>query len=480
MPRPAAPSAPALVWFRRDLRLADNPALDAAVRAGRPLLALFVLDEHEPHAMGGASRWWLHQSLEALSQALAERGLTLTLRRGDPATLVPALVQETGATAVFWNRVYEPHAIARDRSLKAALRAEGVAVETFNSALLHEPSQVKTGASQPYKVYTPFWKSIRGAAGQGKPLPAPDKITAAPAPAGERLADWKLLPVKPDWAGGLRESWTPGEAGAARLLQDFVDGALARYPKQRDLPAIHGTSRLSPHLHFGEISPRQVWQAAAMAADADSGVEKFHSELAWRDFAHHLLYHFPHIPERSFRDEFERFPWKPDQTLLRAWQRGKTGYPIVDAGMRELWHTGWMHNRVRMIVASFLVKHLLQDWRAGAAWFWDTLVDADLANNAASWQWVAGSGADAAPYFRIFNPVLQGEKFDADGAYVRRWVPELAGLPDDLIHKPWTAPALVLREAGVTLGKTYPAPVIDHAFARGRALEALATLKDAA
>jgi deoxyribodipyrimidine photo-lyase len=482
MSRPG-PDSPALVWFRRDLRLADNPSLDAAVQSGRPLVALYVLDEDGPHAPGGASRWWLHHSLAALSAALAQRGLPLTLRRGDPALLVPALVRETGATAIFWNRLYEPQAVARDRALKAGLRAEGCMVETFNGGLLHEPTQVTTGAGQPYKVFTPFWKSLRSRLGGQAPLPAPAALQAAPAPPGERLDQWALLPTRPDWAGGLRAAWQPGEAGAANLLRRFLDGGLAGYADRRDRPAIAGTSRLSPHLHFGEISPRQLWQAtipAAMQGGAiESGAEKFLSEVAWREFAHHLLFHFPRLPEENFRPEFDRFAWRPDPAALAAWQRGRTGYPIVDAGMRELWQTGWMHNRVRMITASFLVKHLLQDWRDGAAWFWDTLVDADLANNAASWQWVAGSGADAAPYFRIFNPVLQGEKFDPDGAYVRHFVPELADMPSAWIHKPWAAPASVLQGARVSLGMTYPAPIVDHAAARARALSAFAATRGA-
>lgn len=465
--------APAIVWFRQDLRLADNPALAAACATGRPIIALFVLDDVSPGEwrLGGASRWWLHHSLAALDETLRRIGGALTLRRGDPMTIVPALVADARAAEVHWNRCYEPFAIARDTKIKETLNGLGVEATSHNGSLLFEPWELRTGAGEPFKVFSPFW---RAALARGLPGPAsatPKKLrTLAAAPASDQLGDWGLTPSKPDWAGGLRDAWTPGEAGARTSLDRFLSGPAPRYAEDRNAPGIAGTSRLSPHLHWGEISPRQVCAAAADHA-------KFLSEIGWREFAYHLLFHSPDLPSANWRPAFDAFPWRDDPGQITSWQRGQTGYPVVDAGMRELWATGWMHNRVRMTVASFLVKHLLMHWRAGEDWFWDTLVDADLAINAASWQWVAGSGADAAPYFRIMNPVLQGEKFDADGAYVRRWVPELARLPDAVIHQPWNASASTLADAGVTLGRTYPRPIVDHPEARTRALDAYKTIQ---
>jgi deoxyribodipyrimidine photo-lyase len=386
---------------------------------------VYILDEETPGdwKLGGGARWWLHHSLGALSANLASKGATLVLRRGSPEAILPSLVRETGAGAVHWNRCYEPSAIARDTRLKATLGGDGVAVESANSALLFEPWQLKTAAGGPFKVYSPFWRALRAAGGVAPPQPAPTRI-AIPSrpPESDRLDSWGLLPSRPDWAGGLRESWTPGETGARARLDNFLDTALAGYGEARNRPDLPSTSRLSPHLHWGEIGPRQVWAAVHAFAEAHTQVradaDKFLSEIAWREFAHHLLFHRPDLPERNWKASFDGFPWATDETSINSWQRGQTGYPIVDAGMRELWTTGWMHNRVRMIVASFLVKDLMIHWRRGEDWFWDTLVDADLANNAASWQWVAGSGADAAPYFRVFNPVTQGERFDPQGAYV--------------------------------------------------------------
>jgi deoxyribodipyrimidine photo-lyase len=478
-------STPLVIWFRQDLRLTDNPALAAAAASGRPVIALYILDtDTRDWAMGAATQWWLHHSLAALDAALRQRyGLALTLRRGRPADILAALLRETGADTVHWNRVYEPAGIARDTAIKATLQGVGITVETHNAALLFEPWTVKTRAGGWFKVFTPFWRTCLSLP---SPVPgrAPDRIAPYTTPlASDALPDWHLLPTRPDWAGGLRDSWTPGEAGAAARLQDFIDQDLHRYADGRDRPDLHCTSRLSPHLHFGEIGPRQVWQAVRMAAErGGAGITgsaaKFLAELGWREFCHHLLFHFPALPQQNFRADFDAFPWNPRPDLVAAWQRGRTGYPIVDAGMRQLWHSGWMHNRVRMIAASFLIKHLLQDWRVGEAWFWDTLVDASLANNAGGWQWVAGSGADAAPYFRIFNPVLQGEKFDPAGRYVRRWLPELAGLPDKYIHKPWMAPEAVLNQSGLVLGRDYPQPLVDHDAARKAALAAFAALRN--
>lgn len=473
----APASAPALVWFRQDLRRADNPALAAAAKSGRPLALLYVLDDETPGrwAPGGASRWWLHHSLEALGADLAKRGGQLILRRGAAEMVIPAIAAEIGAAEIYWNRCYEPFAIVRDKALKAALTAANIVVHSFNGALLREPWEVRTGQDGPFKVFTPFWRALRQMGPPRAPIPAPAKLAGVEA-ASDHLEDWALTPRRPNWARGFSERWVPGEAGARATLKDFVSKRLAAYPEARDFPAQDGASRLSPHLHWGEISPVQVWTAA----DGRDGADKFQSELGWREFSAHLLFASPELPARAWRESFDKFPWRADDGAFTAWTRGRTGYPLVDAGMRELWATGAMHNRVRMVAASFLIKHLLIDWRRGQDWFWDTLVDADLANNAASWQWVAGSGADASPYFRIFNPAAQGERFDPDGAYVRRWVPELAKMPAKFIHAPVEAPASVLEDAGVVLGDTYPAPIVVHAEARARALAAFEHVKAAA
>lgn len=471
--------APAIVWLRQDLRLADNPALHAAHQSKRPLVLLYILDDETPDQWrrGGASRWWLHKSLEALGKDIAKRGGVLLLHKGKAEVVLPRLAKEIGATAVFWNRCYEPYATRRDTALKERLAASGLQVKSFNGALLFEPWTIKTKTGEPYKVFTPFWRACVQA-GAGRTLfPTPKNfMSPAEAPQSDLLETWSLLPAKPNWAAGFEREWTPGEAGAQAALTEFVSHGLSNYPEARDQLGAKGTSRLSPHLHFGEISPAQIAAAVETAAHDNKalrrGAEKFMSEIGWREFSTHLLFHWPTLPEQNWRSQFDAFEWRDDDGALEAWQRGLTGYPVIDAAMRELWTTGYMHNRARMIAASFLIKHLLVDWRRGEEWFWDTLLDADLANNAASWQWVAGSGADASPYFRIFNPVTQGERYDADGAYVRRWVPELARLPDDVLHKPWEADAATLRAAGMELGLTYPKPIVSHAAARARALEA--------
>ena len=478
-------AAPAVVWFRQDLRTADNPALNAAVDRGAAVLPVFILDEETAGAWraGGASRWWLHHSLAALAEDLKTLGAPLCLRHGRAEKVLPALVKECGAGAVFWNRCYEPHAVERDKALKASLAKQDIEVKSFNGGLLVEPWELTTGQGQPYKVFTPFWKAMLAAGAPPAPLARPKKLKGLDGIGSERLDDWDLLPSKPDWAGGLKRAWTPGERGAAARLADFLDEQADGYKSDRDRPDVFGTSRLSPHLHWGEISPRQVWRATRHAIDAGAAEESsamaFLRQLGWRDFSHNLLFHWPAFPDKSWREAFESFPWRDDEAGFAAWCRGRTGYPIVDAGLRELWTTGWMHNRVRMIAASFLIKDLLIPWQRGEAWFWDTLVDADLANNAAGWQWVAGCGADAAPYFRIFNPVTQGEKFDPKGAYVRQWVPEIAELPDGVIHKPWEASADELKAAGITLGETYPKPIVDHKAARARALDGYEKVKKA-
>ena len=489
MSPPSDPSrtGPVLVWFRQDLRLADNPALHHAARTGRPVVPVYVLDDETPGDWrpGGASRWWLHHSLAALAADLARLGSPLILRRGRADVAIRTLVGETGADTVVWNRCYEPYAIARDSQIKADLKAAGIEVLSHPGNVLNEPWTVQTGAGQPYKVFTPFSRAVFARTDPGAPLPRPDRLAPPPRmPESERLADWGLHPSDPDWSTGFTPLWTPGEAGAWARLERFLATACVGYREGRDIPGRDGTSRLSPHLHFGEISALDVWRQGQALAARDSRplcrehVDAFLREIVWRDFGQNLLYHFPTLPDRPLNPRFESFPWTNDPAALRAWTRGRTGYPIVDAGIRQLWATGWMHNRVRMIVGSLLVKHLLLPWREGERWFWDTLVDADLGNNAAGWQWIAGCGADAAPYFRVFNPVLQGQKFDPDGAYVRTWVPELANLPAQFIHAPWRAPEDALRRAGVRLGDDYPRPIIDHAAGRDRALAAFAEIKD--
>lgn len=480
--KPSARLPTTIVWFRQDLRVLDNPALAAALERGTPVVPVYILDEagEGRWPMGGASRWWLHHSLAALDAALRERGSRLVLARGESGAVLRELIKATGANAVFWNRRYEPTVIARDRELQAGL---GVEATDFNASLLFEPDAMRNKAGAPFQMFTPFWKHcltlkveepLRLRAGG---IPAPAKW-----PRSCTLDELGLRPTS-GWDAGFAAVWTPGEAGARARLKQFTAGAMADYADRRDRPDVDGTSALSPHLHFGEIGPRQIWAAVKASAKGSGmfppnrGAQVFLSEVGWREFAHHLVYHFRRTPEAPLRAEFAAFPWQTNAAQLRAWQRGRTGYPIVDAGMRQLWATGWMHNRVRMIVASFLVKHLRISWREGADWFWDTLVDADLASNTLGWQWTAGCGADAAPYFRIFNPILQGQKFDPAGDYVRRWVPELAKLPTEFIHQPWEAPMHVLAEAGVTLGRDYPQPIVDHGEARVAALAALKSIR---
>lgn len=476
------------MWFRRDLRLADNAALCAALERHQQVVPVYIHDPdaEAPWAPGAASRWWLHHSLAALDADLRARGSRLVLREGMTLVQLKALLAETGAGAVYWNRLCEPAFVARDKQVKEALRESGRVVESFNAALLFEPWTLKTGAGEAYRVFTPFWRNASARLGEqlasGRaPRPAP-AVIAGPdrPPVSLELKKLHLLP-RITWDGGLHERWSPGESGARERLQCFVEHGAGRYREQRDFPMQDGTSGLSPALHFGEISPLQLvarveqLKAGPAPAGVVANAEWFVRELGWREFAHHLLFHFPRTPEVALNQKFDAFPWRPLREYaadLAAWQRGRTGVPIIDAGMRQLWHTGWMHNRVRMIVASFLTKNLLIPWQEGARWFWDTLVDASLANNTLGWQWSAGCGADAAPYFRIFNPVLQSVKFDAEGRYIRRWVPELAQLPDVAIHAPWQASAGLRAKAGVRLGQTYPVPIVDLAASRERALAA--------
>ncbi len=474
--------SPSIVWFRRDLRIADNAALREAVARGGPVVPVYVHAprEEEPWQPGGASRWWLDRSLAELDAALRNRGSRLIVRTGDSPECLRALVRETGAGAVFWNRLYEPAGLARDEAVAVALKTDGTEAASFNGALLFEPWAIEKKSGGTFQVFTPYWRHCTREFEPPEPLPAPRRIPAPEAwPESLPLRDLALLPAIP-WYRGFADAWSPGEKGAHANLRAFLKNAVAGYDEDRDRPDMAGTSRLSPHLHFGEITPRQVWHETRRrddAAKSKSGAQTFLAEIGWREFGHHLLFHFPHTTENPLRETFLDFPWRTDDALLRAWQRGRTGYPIVDAGMRELWATGWMHNRVRMIVASFLVKHLRLHWLRGARWFWDTLVDADLASNTMGWQWSAGCGADAAPYFRIFNPMLQGAKFDPKGDYVRKWVPELGRLPVKWLFAPWEAPRAALKDAGVSLGETYPGPVVDHKEARAEALAAFDAIR---
>jgi deoxyribodipyrimidine photo-lyase len=467
----------AIVWFRRDLRLADNPALLAALDAGHAPIPLYIQapGEEAPWVPGAASRAWLHRSLRSLEDSLRSLGSGLLLRRGDSLAVLEQLVAETGAEAVYWNRLYDPATRVRDARVKEALKQRGLVAESFNGALLAEPWTVATGSGEPYRVFTPFWKNASQRLEQTIATPAPRLLPPLPSGiASDPLdaLDLRPRPPEPEWDSGFWDDWQPGEAGAMELLDAFIDGAAAGYKEQRNHPDRIATSKLSPHLHFGEISPRQVvarLRAETWPAKHADDIRHYHSELGWREFSHHLLYHYPHTAQKDLNPRFEDFRWADvDPGKLAAWQRGRTGVPIVDAGMRELWHTGWMHNRVRMVVASFLCKNLRYHWIHGARWFWDTLVDADLANNTQGWQWTAGTGADAAPYFRIFNPVSQALKFDAAGRYVRRWLPELARLPDAALPEPWEHPELLRR-----LAPDYPArPIVDLKASREAALEA--------
>jgi len=475
---------PVIVWFRQDLRLGDHAALLAALEGGRPVLPVYVLDDDTPGAwaLGGAARWWLHRSLASLAESLARRGATLVLRRGPSAEVIPALAQEVGAAEVHAGRMHEPWARQAEAAVEAALQRVGATLRLHRTATLFDLDSIRTQTGGIYGVYGPFARTCRTLEAPHPPAPAPERIPCPAPPRSDRLDDWGLLPTRPDWAGGFRETWQVGEAAAHDRLAGFLAKAVHGYDTGRNLPGQPGTSMVSPHLHWGELSPGQVWHAAQQAAqETGKGLETFLGEIVWREFSAYLLWHNPQMPERPLRPAFASLAVRDDVAELQAWQRGRTGIPIVDAGMRQLWHIGWMHNRVRMIAASFLVKQLLLPWQAGEAYFWDTLVDADLASNAASWQWIAGCGIDSQPFFRVFNPVSQGEKFDPDGAYVRAWLPELARMPDKFVHAPWAAPPAVLAGAGVELGRSYPHPIADLPQARQRALDVYrATVRRAA
>ncbi|WP_100657347.1 cryptochrome/photolyase family protein [Alteromonas flava] len=470
--------ATTIVWFRQDLRVKDNPALSWAVEQGK-IVPVYIVDDRteDRRDLGAASQWWLHHSLDKLRSRLNQH---LIIRRGDPATILHELATECEAENVVWNRCYQPWQRQRDQQIKGRLKASGISAKSFNGSLLWEPMTISKQDGGAYKVFTPYYrKGCLNADSPRYPLPSPERITYLDNDVESLELDaLNLLPTLP-WADDFSKHWTPGEEGAATKLQRFISDAARQYKSDRDIPSVVGTSRLSPHLRFGEISPNQVWYAILdkFGGRDNESIDTYLSELGWREFSYYLLYHWPEITQTNFNEKFDKFPWNDEKEALLAWQRGQTGIPIIDAGMRELWQTGYMHNRVRMVVGSFLVKNLLQDWRKGEAWFWDCLVDADLASNTASWQWVAGSGADAAPYFRIFNPVLQGEKFDKQGEYVRSYCPELSSMPNKYIHKPWEAPEKVLAEANITLGKDYPKPIVDLKASRQRALDAYEKVK---
>ena len=476
-----------IVLFRQDLRLHDHPALTAAAQRGE-VIPVFVLDDEAcgDWAMGGASRWWLKQSLLKLGNTIAQSGGQLILRRGDTLSVLKDIQRQSGADAIYFSRQYQPWSAATEKAINDTFSENDVEVKRYPGTLLHEPGSVLTGSGTAFKVFTPFWRAALKLP-VAIPLPSPSVNWSNAVPAAEDLNSWVLDPAEdaevPDWAAGWEAIWEPGEDGAHAALEAFLEAPVAHYSEGRDLPARRYTSRLSPYLKFGEISPRQVWASAQQrklsAPEWTGAIDKFLAEIGWREFCYQLIDLFDAMPDRPFKDQFAGFPWDNSEEHLKAWQRGLTGYPIVDAGMRELWQTGFMHNRVRMIVASFLTKHLLVHWLEGERWFWDCLLDADIASNACSWQWVAGSGADAAPYFRIFNPIAQGQKFDPEGEYVKRWCPELADMPKKFVHAPWEAPAMTLASAGVELGKTYPEPIVDHKTARQGALDAYEVIKKA-
>ena len=469
----------AIHWFRQDLRLSDNPALDSAAQY-ETLIPIYILDEVNSgeFKMGAASKWWLHQSLTKLNESLDGKMLVY---QGNPHEILNKLIEEQEVSYVTWNRCYEPWRIDRDKEIKRNFEDKNVAVESFSASLLWEPWTISKDDGTPYRVFTPFYK--KGCLNSEEPRLPAGKVDLSNLYSedlsSDSITDLNLLPTI-KWYKSFEEEWNPGEIGAEQNLNSFLDSGLLNYKEGRNFPSQEFVSRLSPHLHFGEISPNEVWYRAK-TKEGISGIEKslahFHSELGWREFSYYLLYHFPDLPNKNFQEKFDIFPWQENEEFLALWQKGNTGYPIVDAGMRELWQTGYMHNRLRMIVGSFLVKNLLIDWRFGERWFWDCLVDADLASNSASWQWVAGSGADAAPYFRIFNPITQGLKFDPEGEYTKKYVPELRDLPNKYLFSPWEAPENILADAGIELGKNYPKPMVDLKLSRETALEAFATTK---
>ena len=472
------------MWFRRDLRLSDHQALSAAMETECPIIPLYIYSENENQATGSASKWWLHQSLKSLESSIRSLGGKMILRTGEPASILQSICKETNAQCIHVSTSFDPFWKGIDASIQKALSPSGIELKSFPGQLMWDPCSIRNKSGKPFQVFTPFWKHLCQQSPPARPLPAPAIWPKHPGTTlkSECLESFRLLPSI-HWDKGIQASWAPGENEAMAQLRRFQSEAYGNYEGKRDFPGIAGTSRLSPHLHFGEITPGQIYHhletttCRTKSSGASVMLSTYMKEVGWREFAHHLLHHFPHMTKCPLRPEFETFPWRKDETMLLAWQKGQTGYPIVDAGMRELWATGWMHNRVRMIVGSFLVKHLLLDWKLGAEWFWDTLVDADLANNTMGWQWIAGCGADAAPYFRIFNPIMQSQKFDTHGDYIRKWIPEISNLSDNDIHTPWNVDPMILKMAGIELGRTYPVPIVNHTIARETALDAYHRMK---
>jgi deoxyribodipyrimidine photo-lyase len=463
-----------LYWFRQDLRISDNPSLFEAAKAGK-ILPIYILDDEnaEQHKMGSASRVWLHHSLVSLNKSLNGN---LRLFKGNPETILSDIAKTSNAKKIYWNRCYEPWQIKSDDSIKSKLQESGVEVETYNGSLLLEPQETLKSDGTAYKVFTPFYKRNYLKATPRKPLKEPQNIQFSDCKiTSDSIESLKLLP-KVGWDKSITEHWNISEDGAKERLHYFIDNGLKNYKQGTNFPAQDNNSRLSPYLHFGLISPHQIWYSLHFY-ETNSNIEHFCMELAWREFSYSLLYHFPSLPSKCLQSKFDHFPWQDNPSLLKKWQKGLTGYPIVDAGMRELWKTGFMHNRVRMIVGSFLVKNLLIHWQKGQEWFWDCLVDADLANNSAGWQWIAGCGADAAPYFRIFNPITQGQRFDEGGAYIKKYIPELKDLPDKYLSNPWEAPEEILKNANIELGVTYPLPIVDTKTSREAALTAYQKIK---
>lgn len=476
---------PAIIWFRKDLRLSDNPALAAAIESKSPIIPIFIWapEEEKPWMPGEASQWWLHHSLLDLDNELKKLGSKLYCFKGKSLEVLEQIIKETGADKVFWNRRYEKYIIERDSKIKSKLNEAKIEAKSFNASLLKEPWEIQNQQGKAYKVYTPFSKNFYHLAEEPPQLaPKPKQINSNIELSSHlSVEDLDLLP-KLNWIDNLAQAWKPGSSNVGKALKAFVKNKHNDYSEARDRPDLNGISRLSPYLHFGEISPKEIWHEVIKSKGAKNLVQKknldvFLKQIIWREFGYHLIYHFPETHSEPLNEKFKNFAWLKSKKNLEAWQKGLTGYPIVDAGMRELWHTGWMHNRVRMIVGSFLVKDLLISWSEGAKWFWDTLVDADLANNSLGWQWIGGCGADAAPYFRVFNPILQSIKFDPEGKYIRKWVPELKDLPNEWLHKPFEASPEILSKANISLGKDYPLPLIDHKFARDRALATLNKLK---
>lgn len=464
----------AIVWFRHDLRLADNPALHHALQNHKQVILAYIHtpDEAAPWQPGAARRWWQHHSLAVLQHSIEKLGGKLLLRQGPSLAALQTLIIESGAKALYWNRTTEPALVKRDALIEQALTAQGVDCHSFYGNLLYTPGSIKTQGGKPYQIFTPFWRECKKQGLGEPPLPTPQQLHPTTLPSLP-LAALALLPTTP-WDEGLKESWQPGEATAQQQLEQFCDDALHKYPEQRDQPAHPSTSRLSPYLANGEISPRQITAALMQQFignnSSASSVETVIRQLGWREFAHHILHHYPHTAEQPLNERYQQFPWQQNPKLLQAWQQGRTGFPLIDAGMRQLWQTGWMHNRVRMVVASFLCKNGLIHWRQGAEWFWDTLVDADLASNSLNWQWAAGCGADAAPYFRVFNPVRQSERFDANGKYLRHWLPELSTAPTKLIHQPWKINRNPHQQIGLAIGNSYPPPILDLNITRQQAI----------